>query len=49
MEVSDQPHAQATLPPQGKRPSMHWIRDWVGIRAGLETVLILILSPLIPT
>jgi hypothetical protein len=31
-----QRHALATLYPQGKDPSTHWTRDWVGPRACLD-------------
>jgi len=34
MEVSGQHHAPAVLP-SGKNPTTHWIRGWVGHRAGL--------------
>jgi hypothetical protein len=38
MEVSDQLHAPAALPP-GKEPGTHWIGGWVGPRAVLNTVV----------
>jgi hypothetical protein len=37
MEVSSQHHAPAALHPGKERPA-HWIRGWVGTRAGLDTV-----------
>jgi hypothetical protein len=37
MEVSGQLHAPA-LYPQGRVPGTHWIGDWVGPRAVLDTV-----------
>jgi len=36
MEVSGQLHAHAALPP-GKQPSTRWLRDWVGLVAGLDS------------
>ena len=35
MEVGGQRHAPAALPP-GKTPGTHWIRGWVGPRAGVD-------------
>jgi hypothetical protein len=34
--VSGQLHAPAALPPGKGPPGTHWIRDWVGPRAGLD-------------
>jgi hypothetical protein len=34
--MSDQRHAPATLYPQGKNRGTHWLRGWVGLRAGLD-------------
>jgi hypothetical protein len=36
MVVSGEHHALAVLYPQGKTPGTHWIRGWVGPRAGLD-------------
>jgi hypothetical protein len=38
MEVSGQLHAPATSPPGESSPPTHWIRGWVGLRAGLDDV-----------
>jgi hypothetical protein len=37
MGVSDQHHTPATLYPWDRTPGTHWIGDWVGLRAGLDT------------
>jgi hypothetical protein len=37
MEVSGQPHAQATLPP-GKHSFIHCIGGWVGCGVGLDVL-----------
>jgi hypothetical protein len=39
MEVSGQLYAPAALPPGKETPGTHWIVDWVGPRAALETVV----------
>jgi hypothetical protein len=36
MEVSDQLHAPAALPPGETARGNHWIWDWVGPRAGVD-------------
>jgi hypothetical protein len=36
LEVSGQLHALAALPPGERAPGTHWIRGWVGPRAGLD-------------
>jgi len=38
MEVSDQLHAPAALPPGKEPPGTHWIGGWVGPRAVLDAV-----------
>jgi hypothetical protein len=38
MEVSDQLHTPAALPPGEVGPGTHWIGGWVGPRAGLDVV-----------
>jgi hypothetical protein len=35
--VSGQRHAPAAICPPGRTPVTHWIRGWVGLRAGLDT------------
>jgi len=42
MEVSDQLHAPAALPPGKELLDTHWVGDWVGPRAGLVA---LVMSP----
>jgi hypothetical protein len=37
MEVGGQLHTPAALP-RGRTPGTHWIRVWVGPRAGLDAV-----------
>jgi hypothetical protein len=40
MEVSGQLHAPSLYPLSGERaPGAHWIRGWVGSRAGLDAVV----------
>jgi hypothetical protein len=36
MGVSGQRHAPAALYTREKDPGAHWIRGWVGLRAGLD-------------
>jgi hypothetical protein len=36
MGVSGQRHAPAALYSRGRAPCNHWIRGWVGPRAGLD-------------
>jgi hypothetical protein len=38
MEVSDQLHPPAALPPEEIGPGTHWIGGWAGPRAGLDVV-----------
>jgi hypothetical protein len=38
MEVSGHLHAPAALPPMERATGTHWMGDWVGPRAGLDTV-----------
>jgi hypothetical protein len=35
--VNGQCHASAALYHRGRAPDTHWIGDWVGLRAGLDT------------
>jgi hypothetical protein len=37
LDGSGQRHAQAALYPQERNPGTHWVGDWVGLRAGLDT------------
>jgi hypothetical protein len=37
MGVTGQRHAPAALYPRERTPGTHWIGDWVGLRAGLDT------------
>jgi hypothetical protein len=39
MEVSGQLHELTALPPKERATGTHWIGDWVGCRAGLDTVV----------
>jgi hypothetical protein len=39
MEVSGQLHAPAALPPRERTPGTHSIGGWMGLRAGLDTVV----------
>jgi hypothetical protein len=39
MEVSDQLHALAALPPKEGAPGTHWIEGWVGSRVVLDAVV----------
>jgi hypothetical protein len=39
MEVSDQLHAPAALPPRERAADTHWIGGWVGPRAVLDPVV----------
>jgi hypothetical protein len=39
MEVSGQLHGPAALPLEKEPPRTHWIGGWVGLRAGLDTVV----------
>jgi hypothetical protein len=39
MEVSDPLHDPAALPPGERDPGTHWIGDWVGHIAVLDTVV----------
>jgi hypothetical protein len=39
MEVSDQLHAPAALPPWERAPGTNWIGGWVGSRAVLNAVV----------
>jgi hypothetical protein len=38
MKVSGQLHIPAALPPGERSPDTHWIRGWMGPRAGLDDV-----------
>jgi hypothetical protein len=38
MEVSDQLHIPAALPPEKETSTTFWIRSWVGPRPGLDAV-----------
>ena len=42
MEVSGEVHAPASLP-SGENPGSHGIGGWVGPRAGLDVLLLLLL------
>jgi hypothetical protein len=37
MGVNGERHAPAALYPPGENPGTHWIRGWMGLRAGLDT------------
>jgi len=39
MEVSDQVHAPAALPPSERAPATCWIGGWAGPRASLDLVV----------
>jgi hypothetical protein len=39
MEVSNQLHALAALPPRERAPGTNWIGDWVGSRTVLDAVV----------
>jgi hypothetical protein len=41
MGVCGQHHALAALYPWQNNPRTHWIGSWVGLRAGLDTLLVL--------
>jgi hypothetical protein len=39
MKASGQLHAPAVITPRERAPGTHWIGGWVGLRAGLDTVV----------